>query len=201
MITGTWQRHSLLLEAIDNVRQQTYRPLEHVIVSDGEDVALRGLEGPAATYPQRLDVPLRFAELGRQWSEFRPDSFAAAPLIAAQLLARGEYQTFLADDERMTPDHIESLVELLEQTGADFAYSKVSMSFVGRPDQTWVIGTDPPQCGQITNALYRSDILRHGLYPMGAGMTSDWSQFSLWQGKGARHAFLPRVTFSHVADH
>jgi GT2 family glycosyltransferase len=37
VITPTWQRHELLLEAIENVRQQTYRPIEHVIVSDGPD--------------------------------------------------------------------------------------------------------------------------------------------------------------------
>jgi glycosyltransferase involved in cell wall biosynthesis len=35
VVTGTWHRHELLMEAIKNVRAQTYRPLEHVIVSDG----------------------------------------------------------------------------------------------------------------------------------------------------------------------
>jgi hypothetical protein len=149
----------------------------------------------------RPDIPIRFVELGRNWSSELPDSFCAPPLVTAQLLARGEYQTFLADDERMEPDHVASLVDVLEQTSADFAYGRVRMWHAGRPDETWEIGTSPPQCGQITNALYRTDLLKKGLYPMGAGMTSDWACISMWMGRGAVPAFLPRVTLTHRVDH
>jgi hypothetical protein len=31
VITGTWQRHELLAEAIENVHAQTYRPLAHMV--------------------------------------------------------------------------------------------------------------------------------------------------------------------------
>jgi hypothetical protein len=92
-------------------------------------------------------------------------------------------------------------VDACEERGADFAYSRVRMWWVSRPDQPWEIGTDPPQCGQITNALYRADLLKRGVYPLFAAMTSDWALYSAWINGGARWAFVPRVTFSHRADH
>ena len=201
VLTPTWQRHDLLLGAIDDVIEQTYRPLELVIVSDGPDAALReimdDLEGEDG------GVRIRFVELGRNWSTFLTNSFCAAPIVVAQLVARGEYQMFLSDDERMEPDHIASLVDALEAASADFAYSKVRMYYPHQtPDQGWDIGMDPPQSGQITNALWRADLLaRAGLYPFGAGMTSDWQYISNWQSKGATHAFVNRVTMTHRADH
>ena len=114
VVTGTWQRHDLLTEAIANVREQTYRPLEHCIVSDGPDAALADLIENVRTL---TDVPIRFVELGRQWSEFLGDSMSAAPYKVAQFLARGEYQMWLADDERMlVPDYVERMVRTLEET-------------------------------------------------------------------------------------
>jgi hypothetical protein len=115
-------------------------------------------------------------------------------------MARGEYQTFLADDERMAPDHVESLVAALEANGADFAYSKVELTWPDS-DRKVIIGTDPPVMGQITNALYRTDLLKRGLYPFGAGMTSDWACIKRWMDAGAVWAFVDRVTMTHRVDH
>jgi glycosyltransferase involved in cell wall biosynthesis len=203
ILTPTWRRHDLLRGAIENVRAQTYRPLEHVVVSDGPDpetarVAIDPLDCAERVDPER-DVALRFAVLGRNWSSYLDDSFCAAPITVAMLVASGEYQSWLADDERMDPDHVESLVEALEASGADFAYSKVRLWGEGRP--TYVIGTDPPVSGQITNCLYRTELLKHGLFPFGAGMTADWACISRWQSRGARHAFVDRETLSHRVDH
>jgi GT2 family glycosyltransferase len=213
VLTPTWQRTELVRGAIENVRQQTYRPLEHVIVSDGEDgelsdwIADNGYDQQICSHDQTLGpdrqhlLHVRFVELGRNWSSYLHDSFCAAPMTVAMLLARGDYQAWLADDERMTPDHIVGLVDALEATGADFAYGKVDMYRRESPDLRWVIGSDPPRLGQITNCLYRADLLKLGLFPFGAGMTSDWQCISGWQSKGARHAFVDRVTLTHRADH
>jgi glycosyltransferase involved in cell wall biosynthesis len=206
VLTPTWQRAELVRGAIENVRQQTYRPLEHIIVSDGEDgeledwlIATQYRE--ACPVDDARSVSLRFVPLGRNWSTYLHDSFCVAPITVAMLLAHGDYQAWLADDERMTPDHIESLVDALDASGADFAYGKVEMYRRESPDLRWVIGGDPPRLGQITNCLYRADLLKLGLFPFGAGMTSDWQCISGWQSKGARHAFVDRVTLTHRADH
>jgi len=155
-----------------------------------------------------VDVPIQTVHLGRNWSTFLPSSFCAAPTTVGMLVASGEYQTWLADDERMDPEHIASLVAALEETGADFAYSKVRMHAVGQaPEHGYDIGTDPPTLGQITNALWRVDLLQrvvavHGtLYPFGRGMTSDWACIQQWLEVGATWAFVPRVTLTHRYDH
>jgi glycosyltransferase involved in cell wall biosynthesis len=204
VLTPTWQRPELLVGAIENVRAQTYRPLEHVIISDGPDTELVDLVELAyaeqySRYPD--DHWLRYGvyELGRNWSSFLPDSFCAAPTTVAMLVASGDYQTWLVDDERMEPDHIESLVTALEASGADFAYSKVELWWENGSRR--VIGTDPPSLGEITNCLYRTELLRLGLYPFEAGMISDWRCISRWQSRGARHAFVDRVTLTHRVDH
>jgi Glycosyl transferase family 2 len=206
VITPTWQRSELLRGAIENVRAQTYRPLEHVVISDGVDretarVAVAAMDCSLLSDPDR-DVMVRYVPLGRNWSSFLSDSFCAAPLTVGMLVASGSYQTWLADDERMTPDHISSLVDALEAADADLAYSKVRMSRVGQsPEHGYLIGTDPPELGQITNVLYRAELLKRGLYPFGAGMTSDWACIERWLAAGARCAFVPRVTLTHRVDH
>jgi glycosyltransferase involved in cell wall biosynthesis len=197
VLTPTWQRHDLVLEAIENVRAQTYRPLEHMVVSDGPDPALAAR---MRSVQPRVDVPLWMFSLGQHWTGILRDSYAAAPVQTAMFLARGDYQAWLADDERMTPDHIASLVALLEASGADLAYSKAELWWRDDPSRRLVIGTDPPVCGQITNVLYRAELLRHSLYVFGNDRTSDWETIARWLAAGARAAFLDRVTLTHRVD-
>src|SRR5262252_4521190 len=174
IITPTWQRHDLLRDAIENVREQTYRPLEHVIVSDGPDrttarIAVAALDCAEHLDPQR-GVLVRYVPLGRNWSTFLDDSFCAAPLTVGILVASGAYQMWLADDERMAPDHIEGLVDALEAHDAHFAYSRVELTWRDDPGRRETIGTDPPTLGQVTNVLYRAETLKLGLYPFGERM-------------------------------
>src|SRR5678810_749424 len=144
IITPTWGRHDLLMEQIENVRMQTYRPLEHVIVSDGldEHLAVRILNADlsrAATDPR-----IRFLELGRHWSSELDESYAAAPVMVGQLLARGAYQQLWADDERAAPFFIELMVKALETTGSDFAYPRVAYYRWEDPLSVMGIGCSPP---------------------------------------------------------
>ena len=203
LVTGTYNRHDLLLEAIENVRQQTYRPLEHVIVADGPDETVRDIfkRGENERVNGIHDVPIRFAELGFHSSSLLTDSISAAPFMVAQLLARGEYQMWLADDERMlVPDHIETLVNLLEQYDADFAYPKVEMTWPDS-DRRMVIGMNPPRNGQVTHMLYRRDALDKGaLFRTHVGSGTDWDAFARLMASGCRWVFNPHVTLTHQVD-
>lgn len=217
IITPTWQRHDLLRETIQNVREQTYSNLEHVIVSDGPDaelaVLMRGANGPPppklrpgeVTYQWRpwSHPPVRFVELGRNWSTFLPRSFGVAPLTVGAMMARGEYHLWLCDDERMQPDHVELLVDLIERTGADFVYPHVLMWRMGNPGIAWVIGTDPPEHGQFTHCLYRASALQKAMYRFGMpeGVENDWDMARRWMEAGATWAMSDRCTISHRADH
>jgi glycosyltransferase involved in cell wall biosynthesis len=212
IITGTYQRHELLLEAIENIRQQTYRPLEHVIVADGPDSDLKTeieaamldeLYGGPTAVPGAQLVPIRFAELGFWSSGLFTNSISAAPFMVAQLLARGDYQIWWADDERaLVPDHIERLVDLLEQYDADFVYPKVEMTWPAPSTQRCVIGANPPRRGSFTHALYRRDALDKGMLfrtHVGSGTDADCLE-RMMSVPGVRWAFLPEVTFTHKVD-
>jgi glycosyltransferase involved in cell wall biosynthesis len=187
------------LEAIENVRQQTYRPLEHVIVSDGPDERLSQLAYDATANVHDLDVT--FQELGHHWSGFLAASEAAVPFQVAQWLARGEYLVWMADDERFDPEHIASLVDLLESTDSDFVYSWCRLWHRGTsPDQYTLIGTDPPTYGNVTNVLYRRELLDYRGFRTHVGSGTDWDQVLYWVEVGARWAMLPHATMSHRAD-
>lgn len=202
IITGTWQRHQLLLEMIENVRLQTYKPVEMVVVSDGPDPDLAVL---LKAYRHSLswnDRPhIRQFELGFWSSGLLSNSTSAAPFMVAQLLARGEYHMWWADDERaLVPDHIEKLVDLLEETGADFVYPQVELTwpYSGR---RLVVGSDPPQSGQFTHCLYRREALDKGLlFRTHVGHMTDWDACSRAMSAGAKSAFLPELTFTHRVD-
>lgn len=204
VVTGTFNRHELLLDAIENVRAQTYPNIEHVIVSDGPDSEAQHVIDIAeerASRPLSRYLPIIFQELGFHSSSLFRDSISAAPFMVAQLLARGDYQMWLADDERMlVPDHIEQLVNLLEQYDVDFAYPKVEMTWPNSTKRN-IIGTNPPQCGQFTHMLYRRDALDKGaLFRPHVGSGTDWDACARLMAGGARWVFNPHVTLTHQVD-
>lgn len=204
VVTGTYQRHELLLGAIENVRAQTYRPLEHIIVSDGPDPELMAkiLETVKVNLgddERRLGI--RPIELGFWSSGLFRDSMSAAPFMVAQLLARGEYQVWFADDERfLQPDAIEKMVTTLEDYDADFVYPKVEMTWPDS-DRRVVIGCNPPRNGQVTHMLYRRDALDKGaLFKTHVGSGTDWDAFARLMASGCRWAFLPEILLTHKVD-
>ncbi|MGE3267178.1 MAG: glycosyltransferase family 2 protein [Chloroflexota bacterium] len=205
LVTPTWQRHDLLIETIEHVRDQDYPDLEHIIVADGTDEQLArwATQGWPTAFGDPTAVPIRFAELGRHWSGLMPKpALGVAPILTGLLMARGDYLAWLCDDERfMQPDSLRLLVDHLESTGADFVYPKVRMYWNGQqPADGWDIGTDPPQYGQFTWCLFRAELLQTAMPRFDAPVWNDWYLISKWVEAGATWAFLPEVTFSHRAD-
>ena len=202
VVTGTWNRHDLLLGAIENVRQQTYRPLEHIIVVDGPDPDLELWNAQAWPYAAGgMDVPIRFVELGFHSSSVLTNSISAAPFMVAQLLARGDYQITLSDDERfLDPDAISKLVDCLELYDLDMTYSKAEITFAWN-DKRDVIGMNPPRMGQITQFLYRQDALDKGmLFRTHVGSGTDWEAVSRLMASRGRWGFVPEILVRHRAD-
>lgn len=201
VITGTYDRPKLLQQCIGEVRKQTYPNIEHCIVHDGP-----ASDDVKAVMKQALSVsenrvPIKWVETGRQWSQFLASSISAVPYQVAQWLASGDYLMWLADDEEMTPDHIESLVDLLEQEDVDFVYSQTEVWFnIGRSVKPTIIGAKVPKCGNITEALYRVELLDYCGFNTHVGSGTDWNQIETWMAAGASWAFLPRVTHSHRVD-
>lgn len=198
VVTPTWQRAELLAETVEHIRAQTYRPLEHVVISDGPDPAVRALVAAERGYP---DVAIRCVELARNWSGLMPASFGIAPLTVGYLAARGEYIANLSDDDRMHPDYLARLVDLIEEAGADFAYSKARFYWHDeRPQDGYDIGSDPPCHGQITAFVARASCFWRFGMPQWGTHPVDWALVDQWMAHGARWAYLPEVLFWHRAD-
>lgn len=204
VITATRSRHTDLEECVRQVCAQTYRPLEHVIVSDGPDEALRDLicELRLEQVASARRVPIIFQETGRCWSDEFTESDGAAAFQVAQLLGHGPLQMWLSDDENMDPDHIQLLVDAVEGQRVDFAYSKARWYTAPHihPRQDRIIGSSIPTAAGITNCLYRTALLDYGKFETHRGRGTDWNQVSAWLAAGASYAFVDRVTFTHRAD-
>ncbi len=198
------------MECLENVRAQTYRPLEHIIVSDGPDPELRTLvmEDIALHDGQRdilhsdeIPVPIRFVELGRNWSTYLTNSHACVPFMVANYLAAGEYQLWWSDDERaLVPDHVEVLVDFLEAGGYDFVSPLLEVYRADRPEERWIVGANPPENGTISHCLHKTSLLDIGGFRPHVGSGSDWDQAERWLDAGAKFGLLQRVTFSHRSD-
>lgn len=203
VLTGTYRRPELLAGCIENVRAQTYRPLEHVIVSDGPDPETSRVALAALDCADTADVLMRYVPLGRNWTTFLTNSRNAVPFQVANWVAAGDYQVWLADDERMlVPDYIERMVRTIEETGVDFVYPNVEVYFVWDEARRFVIGTDPPQNGQVTHALHRTALLDvdGGGFRVHVGSGSDWDQYERWMNAGKTWTHVPETLLSHRID-
>lgn len=204
VITATRSRHREIEEAVRQVRAQTYRPLEHIIVSDGPDPVLRRTMRDEIGNGDLLGVPIIFQETGQVWSDVFIKSDGAAAFQVAQLLGHGPWQMWFSDDEKMDPNHILWLMELIEETNSDFAYSKAlwytNTADLSLPRLRMEIGGPKPTAATITNCVYSTALLDYGKFETHRGRGTDWVQVETWLKAGARYAFLDRLTFEHRAD-
>lgn len=104
LITRTHgQRAHLLCRAGETILKQTYPTIEWIVVEDGSALAAEVL----ASFPQRAGLTIKhfpIAKAGR--------SVAANVGLDA---ARGEFVGFLDDDDELFPNHVETLVNLLNK--------------------------------------------------------------------------------------
>jgi glycosyltransferase involved in cell wall biosynthesis len=176
VVSPTWQRHDLLLNrCIPSVAAQDYPAVEHVIVSDGPDPALRdklaGLPG------------VRFEELPEHDPAARWGHWAR---LHGTDVAKGEYITYLDDDDAYRPEHCRLLAAALDENpGAGFAYARTIMHAQG--GAYCRIGTDPPQYGQITVTLmHRRALLDVATWEQ-SEPTIDWDLVSRWLDAGVNY--------------
>jgi glycosyltransferase involved in cell wall biosynthesis len=105
-----------LRDAIDSVKAQTYKHINHLVVVDGPDYtqAVYGLLSLKELTEEIQSTTSPFNTGGGGFYGHR--IYAAYPH-----LVNSDYIFFLDEDNWYAPDHVESLVKVLEQN--DFAYS------------------------------------------------------------------------------
>lgn len=180
VVTPTWRRRLMLTcRCIPSVRAQTYRgPVSHVIVSDGPDDDLAGVDGVKF-------MPTHVPELNRGLTARRHGAD----------LADGELIAYLDDDNAWRPHHLDAVVSALVRSGADFAYSRAMCHDSGR---TWSIGQSAPVYGQVDTSLivHRRELLEVSDWEPSTS-PADWALVSRWIAKGATWAYVPEITMDY----
>jgi glycosyltransferase involved in cell wall biosynthesis len=106
--TGT----SYLRKTLDSVKEQTHKNVQHLVVVDGNH--------PKATvilqdYPNVDVIKLPYATGTERYNGHRIYG-------AASYLAKGDYVCFLDEDNWLEPNHVESLIKVI-QSGNQWAFS------------------------------------------------------------------------------
>jgi glycosyltransferase involved in cell wall biosynthesis len=115
ILIRTRNRPTLLVEAIESVVSQDYRPLEIVVVNDGGDDPSPFIKGVDLT-----GVALRLINLPKREGR----SAAANKAFEA---SSGRYINFLDDDDLFLPHHVSTLVKVLERQHRKVAYTACEM--------------------------------------------------------------------------
>ena len=105
----TYNRETMVSRAIESILAQTFSDFEFIIVDNGSTDQSGAIAEEYAALDHRIKVI------------HRPRGSIGAGRNTALDAARGEYLTFIDDDDWAEPDFLEFLVSLLEENGADVA--------------------------------------------------------------------------------
>lgn len=185
VITATWQRPFQLARCMASVAAQTYRPVEHIIVSDGPEPLLSSPE--FVDYVRQLDrshpgytvmtSDLRRHVAGAWWG--------VRAKAKATKAARGHLIGWLDDDDEYRREHISKLARALhDQPDAGFAFSK-----------HWPDSPDVPTPGD-NNGLQAFLARRHVAMstPWRRTPYDGWDVVSRWLAAGVPYVHVPEQT-------
>jgi glycosyltransferase involved in cell wall biosynthesis len=118
-----------LADAIKSVQQQTYKNVKHLLVVDGKEHYLSTMNAlPVSFETTEFDVMTLPYNTGAN-GFYGHRIYAGVPH-----LLNADYIFFLDEDNWYEPDHVASLVEVLDR-GNDFAYS---LRKIFNPDKSYV---------------------------------------------------------------
>jgi len=107
-----------LESCVRSVMQQDYPNVEHLIVVDGVEY-----EKAVRDLLWRLDVNSPVTVLVLPWNTGQDKWYGGRVMAAASYIVNQDYVMFLDQDNMIAPDHVSSLVRVIETGGYDWAYS------------------------------------------------------------------------------
>jgi hypothetical protein len=187
IVTTVYDRVECLQQCITSVQRLAYRDYEHLVVADhpSTDVIerIRAIPGCAE------DPHIGLFSLKR-----RHNNWGIAPAAAGLRRARGEYLSFLSDDNGYMPDHVDHLIQMLDRDPTlGFVYSsclydgrRVLSCPVPRPAH---IDLGQPMFRRELFELYLANDLPFNM------MAWDWYLIDTLMRRGVRWRHVDRQTF------
>lgn len=115
-----------LKDAVESVQRQTYGNIEHLLVIDGSlqygHNARLIAEDVGEDNPGLITKHIRFIDLPYNTGKTGGNFYGHRVYAGVPHLINADYIFFLDEDNWYEPDHVKTLVEVLDQ-GNDFAYS------------------------------------------------------------------------------
>jgi GT2 family glycosyltransferase len=197
VIIPAYQAAGRIRATLDSVFGQTYTNFEIVLVNDGSPDT-EALEQAIRSYGERL-IYIR--------QENRGPSGARNTAIRA---ARGKYIACLDSDDIYLPEHLASLVPLLEKRGLDLVYSDsyhlrdgvhIGRSFERQPQSPPVTFEKllTEECAITTSAMVasRQAMIDAGLFDERYRRCEDFDLWLRMSFRGAKMDLLRRVGIEH----
>lgn len=116
IIIRTCGRPHILKEALESVRNQTYKNIEVIVVEDGANSAQEMIKSFS-------DLNVRYTNTGEKKGRTVVGNLALS-------MATGDYLNFLDDDDLLLPEHIEVLINAIKKSKTMAAYSLAYESVV-----------------------------------------------------------------------
>ena len=188
VISATWQRHEMLLgRCIPSVQAQDHPDVEHIVVSDGPDEALRDkLAWPWLDGWQGL----WYRELLAHGTE---EHWGGPARLEGIELASGEYVAYVDDDDELRPGHCRLLAEALDDNPeAGFAVSRMVQH---GPYGDTVIGAGPLALGNVGTPMimHRRSVLETASWGEPSEF-EDWNLVWAWICAGVPYVRVDEIT-------
>jgi glycosyltransferase involved in cell wall biosynthesis len=196
---ATFNQGQLVAErAIDSARAQTYPRLEILVLGDNCDEATaRAVESVDDSRVRFINLPTR-----GMYPEYRAHRRKVAgthPMNAGSILARGAWIAPCDDDDELTPDHVEVLLQAAKTRSLEMVYSKANSEVC--PGEWRVVGAEPLRMGEISHGsvLYSAGLrfLRYSNTSWKLNEPGDWNMWKRMERIGVRIGFLDLVTYTH----
>lgn len=191
-------RNEELMEmSIPSALGQTHDNIEVIVVGDNApdstEHAVASIADPRVRYVNRRGPNLYPEDRYQRWLVG-----GSVPMNLAVELARGSWIAPAADDDELTADHVEVLLNAALEHRLEFVWSKTLMD---TPDGWQVVGSEPMSSGATSQgAVMWSSGLRFMRMSTTCWKLGERSDGNLWRRMtqiGVRMGFVDRITYKH----
>ena len=131
VVTPTYNRKNMMLRAVESVWEQTYRPIEMIVVDDG---STDGTEEIAKNFNDKITKDPFFTFIYVKQKNQGPEMARNKGIK----LSRGQYIRFLDSDDWLSPEATKNQMAILIKTGAEVCYGNWQDRFADKNDKDMI---------------------------------------------------------------